>query len=319
MKRITRRFVRAGLGAAVVLGVVTGAAAPQERVMRRGAAERKPERVDVRKPESELAMHRFGPRPVIEAHVDGNGPFRFYLDTGAGGSAITAELAKALGMEVVAQQRVGAPGTDGIDVDVVRVDSLVLDGIALHGLELPTLPADRLGGKDAPQGVFSLRELPGLLVTFDFAGGRILLASGALPEPDGKTVLAFESPRGIPEVPVRIAGIEFAADLDTGSPGGFTLPLDRAGGLPLAAPPVEVGKGRMVGGDVTIYEARLNGTAELGGYAFENPTLRFTDRGSRVHVGAGLLERYTLTIDRANQRLRLVESAPAKATGDGNG
>lgn len=311
-----RSIARAFAAAACLAGACAAAGnTPAQERVRRTFEDRKPARIDVRAPEVALVMHRWGPRPVIEVGVNGRGPYRFFLDTGASGSAITAELAEELGLAVVGAQRISSPGQPGVDVDIVRADSLTLDGIAVHGLEIPTLPPGMLpAGDDVPRGVLSLRELHGLLVTFDFAASRIRLAPGALPEPDGRTVLAYEAPRGIPEVPIRIGGVALTAHLDTGAPGEFSVPLAQAKDLPLEAEPVEVGKGRRAGGEVTIYEARLRGTVEFGGYTFENPTLKFTDVGTHVNVGSVLLERYVLTLDREQRRLRLVPAAgPAAA------
>jgi hypothetical protein len=154
--------------------------------------------------------------------------------------------------------------------------------------------------------VFSLREVPGLLVTFDYAGDRIVLAGGALPEPDGKTVLAYEAPMGIPVLPITIAGQVFEAHLDTGAPSGISVPLESAETLPLEARPVEAGKARTVNSEMTLYTATLKGNAQLGGFTFENPELTFNDKLPFVNIGSGLLSRFTMTLDRENKRLRLV-------------
>lgn len=99
-----------------------------------------------RMPQTEIAMHLANPaKPLVLVHVhaNGRGPFQFAIDTGTSTTAITAELAKQLG---VASSAIGAGTTVGAHVDVsagivksfqvggARVDNMAV--VVAHFLEM---------------------------------------------------------------------------------------------------------------------------------------------------------------------------------------
>ena len=80
-------------------------------------------------------MGAFGNRPVVEAKVDGKGPFPFVLDTGASGTVLAATFAGAQKIPVVGRARVASPGAPtAVEADVLRIEKLELGGASITGL-----------------------------------------------------------------------------------------------------------------------------------------------------------------------------------------
>jgi predicted aspartyl protease len=264
-------------------------------------------RVDLRATPAVVAMARFEHRPVIMVHVNGAGPYPFLLDTGAAGTTITDSLARDLDLESVGRARVGDPTQPGgVETRVVAIDSITAGDVAVRGVRATVLPPDGFPLRPGmPRGVLSLRDLPRLLVTFDFPASKIALEPGDLPAPNGNDVLPCEAPEGTPEIRVVIAGTPIRAHLDTGSSGELMVPKELATRLPLGRALREVGTARTVRGEFVLYAAPLKGEVWIGGFMFKNPELRFSDNLPVANVGAGLLADLILTVDRTNKRIRL--------------
>src|SRR5262245_62067096 len=132
-----------------------------------------------------LAFH--GGRPVVEARVNGKGPYRFYFDTGASGPVMGQKLARELGLRALGAARVksGGDGPDAklIEAEVVNLDLVELGGARLMDMRVVAMDRGRLGDADAPEGVFSPASFPGFLVTLDYPRKELRLRRGKLGAP----------------------------------------------------------------------------------------------------------------------------------------
>jgi len=270
---------------------------------------RPPAKVELRQEEVSMPLLWFNKKPVIELRINGKGPFRFYLDTGAQGSVLGQDLADELKLPVDGEARVGSPGGKGLPAKQVRLDNVEIGDAMLSAM--PALSFDRsaLGsGKDNPRGVLSASVFPGYLVTLDYPQSRLVIRRGELPPPDGVKVFAYDAKSPLPEIHLDIAGTPVTVHLDSGAPSGITLPLVLAERLPLASKPVEVGRGKRVDQEVIILGAKLKGQVKLGEYVLDNPDLRFQDIPNvKGQVGFDVLRHFAVTLDSKNRRLQLVE------------
>src|SRR5262249_42589254 len=84
-----------------------------------------------------VEMLAAGHLPAVRVMVNGQGPFVFGIDPGAGGAArVDWALAAKLGLEVVGQVRGGDPSGHNTRVmNVVRVPSLEIGGARFEGLQ----------------------------------------------------------------------------------------------------------------------------------------------------------------------------------------
>jgi predicted methyltransferase len=58
----------------------------------------------------EIPLAMVAGRPQVDVLIDGKGPYPFVLDTGASLNLIDAGVARELGLEVIGQREIGAPG-----------------------------------------------------------------------------------------------------------------------------------------------------------------------------------------------------------------
>src|SRR5438132_9375626 len=85
-----------------------------------------------------MPMLDFGGRPVVEVTINGKGPFRLVLDTGASVTVLDTSLAADLGLA----------GTS------TEVDELRIGAVALARLDVFVAPISRImNGEDVPRGV----------------------------------------------------------------------------------------------------------------------------------------------------------------------
>ncbi len=248
------------------------------------------------------------PVPVVEAMVNGQGPFRFFFDTGASACVLDSGFVAELGLETTGTIPLGDPTASArIEADVVRLETLELEGIFFE--DVPAVAFDRsaLGG-DVIRGVLGLPLFHEHLLTLDYAGSRLIVTQETLPE-DGEGVVPY-SGELLPEVTFRIGAQENVLHLDSGSPTGFTLPTALVETLPLKDEPVLAGRARTVNSELEIWSVQLDATLVVAGMEFVAPRVTYNDRLPRTVLGYQVLKDLELSID---QRSRRVRFAPLRA------
>lgn len=105
--------------------------------------------------------------------INGKGPFRLVLDTGASRSAVTPQVAEILGIPPDLSRPVLLRGVIGsITVPTIRVDSFAVGDVILTPATLPIV-TDPLGGA---QGVLGTDGFAGMRVYIDFKHDLITIA-----------------------------------------------------------------------------------------------------------------------------------------------
>ena len=148
--------------------------------------------------------------------IDGRGPFRLVLDTGASGSAITAQVAAALGLRPDFSHPVLVRGVTGnAIVATVRAGSLAVGDLEIRSVTLPIV-ADALGGAD---GVLGTDGFADKRVDIDFLHDRITIArSHGRSAPIGFVTLSLErSGPGLLMVAGSVDEVKVHAVIDTGA------------------------------------------------------------------------------------------------------
>jgi len=272
-------------------------------------------KVELRATEVTVPLSFMGNRPIVEVTINGAGPYRMILDTGAQGSVLDSGLADELGLPVLGEAQLGSPaGGEPVASKIVGFDGISLGDAVITG---GTMVAVGLKGfferADGPRGVLSAALFEEYLTTLDYPGRRLVIRSGSLPEPDGVEVIPYQDISGLPALPVVLAGRTFMVHMDTGSPHALVLPAKYADELPLASPPVEAGRARTVDREMVIRVAPVDGTLTLGRLTIGRPDISFMDLPGVGNVGFELLGRFAITIDRKNRRVRL--DGPALGVG----
>jgi CubicO group peptidase (beta-lactamase class C family)/predicted aspartyl protease len=233
--------------------------------------------------------------PVIEAKLNGKGPFKFEVDTGFGGMIeVSPALAQQLAMPVVGEAVTGDPtGRAPKKVRVMRAESFDVDKVHFGGVDVVE------GRNSEVDGIIGLNLFRSLLVTFDYPNSRFQLHGGALPA----DAMAYSAEHGVPSVEIDVAGQKFNVDIDSGSPGEVTLPLSAAKTLPLASEPVVVGRGMTADGPFEVLAAPLKGDVHVGTITLTNPHIDFVSVFPHGNIGSRFLKGRAVTFDPKNGRL----------------
>ncbi len=254
-----------------------------------------------------------GDEVLLEVRVDGKGPYRFALDTGAArGGRIDGRLAKTLGLPVVGRALTGDPtGKNRQEAEIVQAHTLTLGGASFQDVEL--LARDFQSGPGATfDGVLGIGLFKELLLTLDYPARRVRLETGELPPAEGHPeILDFTDPHGVPEIALKIGDVELRAEVDSGNmKGEVVLPASNIGKVPLEKDPEVVGHGRTGFNEFEIKQAPLRGALHIAGQTVEHIRIDFVDIFPQANLGAAFLRRFVVTIDGKNHRLRLLR-APA--------
>jgi hypothetical protein len=149
--------------------------------------------------------------------IDGKGPFRLVLDTGASHSAIIARTAQALGVSPPGGMTLLTGFTGSAVVPSVTVERMQVGDIDISPYTLPIVP-DVFGGAD---GVLGYETLSDKRIRADFGRDRLTIQRSHLE----RTPYGFEKipvkliEGGLPVADIRVGGIHAQAIIDTGSQG----------------------------------------------------------------------------------------------------
>lgn len=154
-------------------------------------------------------------RMTVEVHVNGRGPYRFLVDSGADSSVVGLRIARDLQLPLGTPTILHAT-TASARVDRVRVDQLQLGSSAVHDLELPALRESDLGG----EGLIGIDALVQQRLMMDFEKRTIKAEDARQParELHGEIVVTARRRRGqLILTQVTAAGLPVDAVIDTGS------------------------------------------------------------------------------------------------------
>lgn len=149
-------------------------------------------------------------------YVNGEGPLRLVLDTGATNSAVTAEAAARLGLPLEGANTVLLRGMTGeARVPFVEVGSLGIGDLSIEPARVLVVQ-DAFGGAE---GVLAARGLSNRRILIEFRKDRIEIArSKNLRAPPGFTTLPIRLIRGhVPTVQAIVGNTPVRAIIDTGA------------------------------------------------------------------------------------------------------
>lgn len=150
--------------------------------------------------------------PVL---INGLGPFRLVLDTGASRSAVVPRVALALGAPLIAASAMLHGVTGSAKVATVRAERLEVGELHMEGALLPVIE-DAFGGAEGVLGNEGLREMR---IHIEFNADRITIARSRNQRVDRDfTAIPFRFVHGrVPVVAGRVGRVRVKAIIDTGA------------------------------------------------------------------------------------------------------
>ena len=156
-------------------------------------------------------------RVVVPVMVNGQGPFRFIVDTGANHSTISPRLVQKLGLKPTNEASIILDGITGTaQVSFVTVDRLQAGDLMIGSTDLPVVWAPVMAGADGILGAAGLTE-KSLLI--DFQRNRVVISRGveAAVRANSTKIHGLSSVPGLITLATRIGGVPVRAVIDTGA------------------------------------------------------------------------------------------------------
>jgi len=157
-------------------------------------------------------------RVMTQVMVNGRGPFRFVIDTGASRSTLAPHLARFLGLTVPTGRRVILNGVTGAaEVPTVVVDSIEIGALKFEQQHLPVIFTSIMGNADGILGVAGFQDQR---IDVDFKRDRVSVApsNGRRPHYSMVTARANRNDNGLMIIDMRVGRrIPVKAVIDTGA------------------------------------------------------------------------------------------------------
>jgi len=153
---------------------------------------------------------------VASVMINGQGPFRFMLDTGATRTVLSSATAAKLALKSTPGNRILVHGVSGVSaVPLVHVASVASGSLQIRDVSAPVLSGPVLDGVD---GILGMDGLSGMRLTADFVRDQVLISNSSGESQPALYALhgRFVSQRLL-LVQGRINGISTAAVIDTGA------------------------------------------------------------------------------------------------------
>jgi Aspartyl protease len=249
----------------------------------------------------------FHGRPLVNVMINGHGPFKLVLDTGASDIVLDDRLTAELNIQKLGKASITGPdGKEAMDHQKIRIAELRLGPARIADFEAASTDfSGMFRDADSPRGVLSGTAFPGSVITIDYPHSELRVRAGSLPAADSATIFDYELMDELPAVSASLAGQTLRLHIDTGSPAGITLGGNFMKTIPLVSEPEVVGRARLVSGEVKVWGGQLKGTFRLGAIMSESPDIEFLESVPYGNLGYRFLRDYSLSIDAASHRIQL--------------
>jgi predicted aspartyl protease len=248
-------------------------------------------------------------RMVIQATIDGKGPFAMIVDTGSADVTITPSVARRLGLVARAAGYAYGAGSKSTAIGATRIKRIQIGTLRFGTLDASVLdlsPIQRAMGFGRLDGIIGYSILGRLRVGVDVDAQTLTFSYAPLPSPKNAAIVAFTTDLGgIPQVPASVNGIRGTFMIDTGDRSSLTLfrAFAQANDFYRDAPVRNAITGIGVGGP--IYSDVMRTKVALFGTTISGVVTRASrDRGGvfaqgrqAASVGMGLLKRFNLVYD----------------------
>ncbi len=156
-------------------------------------------------------------RMLVPVMINGRGPFRLIVDTGASYSTVSPQLAQTLGLKPSDDEPFMVNGITGsARVPSVPIDHLQAGDLHLRSVRLPVIWAPVMAGAD---GIFGAAGLKQERILAEFTRNRVTITRS----PRGLAPRGYERvhttllSNGLMSIPVRVGGVKARAIVDTGA------------------------------------------------------------------------------------------------------
>ena len=299
--------------ASMAVGVILGCTHPVRGDEASKGVRARPARTELRSPIVEARLDISSGQPIVEVTINGKGPFKLVLDTGAQATKLDDDVVKSLGLKPVRKTETrDASGETPSGLEVVGIDSLALGGAVFRDFAATVLDYDEIfGGKRRYDGVLGYPVFADCLLTLDYPREQVVVKQGELPAADGQEILDYKERDGLAGITVSISRTPVEVTVDSGMAGAVALAESLEDDVTFALQPAKRGG---IATELDIRVSQLSGTLRLGRHRFIEPPVYFYGSGSAI--GHKILRYFVVTLDQKNRRVRFArqESDPIMFT-----
>lgn len=248
---------------------------------------------------------------LVATTIEGRGPYRFLLDTGASATVVGDHVARALpGMlDSGAIQVRGAHGDLTPADALLHVRTLALGPCEfrdLHVLVLDLSSVSAMLGRTL-DGILGYPLFADCTLTIDYPGAEVRLSAEPLAAVDGAEILELLDTR-VPRVVLGFEDVDRVFLLDSGS--GGAIDLQGAPDLAFAARPVSANQSGSISGLLALKPVgRLAGSVRLGRHLLDQPIVSLENDSQRF--GTQVLRHFRVSLDARGRRARVTRPCPA--------
>lgn len=261
---------------------------------------------------------------IIQAMINGKGPYRFFLDTGSSGSYVSSKVAKQLKLPFESARHIMLNEMPH-EFNYYRIQNLSIGNAVISNFEVGVTPLldtvnQKFAPKDRVDGVLGFDAFKDFLLTLNVKAGTLSLKSGNLNPKDINT-FPFE-----PQIPA-LCIIPISVQDDKGAKLQFKVMVDTGEGseapsimLPISMhklPFTVISRSRISYLQMTrndeMYQSQVNATAFIGNNrAFKNPILIHHTKpfaGTETYhyglIGMGMIKSLIITFDQKSSLVKI--------------
>lgn len=155
-------------------------------------------------------------RIVVPVFINGKGPFRFLVDTGADGSMIAQTLVNKLGLTSNDTSDERVQGTTGVEqLPCVNIADLRIGSIVKHNVHMPVSPSPVMTGLG---GILGMAGFGPVRVVVNFRSNRVEIDRSSDRLVQGYLgIQARRTSGGLLMIPVLVGDVPVEAVIDTGA------------------------------------------------------------------------------------------------------
>ncbi len=241
-------------------------------------------------------------RIYVQATVNGRGPYRFAVDTGASGMGrVDASLVALLDLEKHGESTT-SDGVSTAAVETTRVQSLALGEVVHRDLELITRDYNRRNSPEAAfHGILGREFFGDGLLVIDYPRSILSFTQRHAMSPSDQNALPYE--RAF-RIPVSIGGHALVAQLDTGANVNLVLPQAVYEGIS-DVPLQEALRSQLTNGQLETWRATLHGPVRVGQASLEDVEIRVSAKFPEPLVGAEALQQSVVLIDQRSKTVAI--------------
>jgi predicted aspartyl protease len=258
------------------------------------------------------------PLILLPVEANGEGPFEFILDTGAGTSLVSSELAEKLGIKILGS-REGQSAGGAISVSLAKLSSLAVASLKLENVDVGIVDLSHIGKTVGAKidGDLGYNFLKHFRITLDYRKSVIRFDDPKRVEPAGRSVTEIAMRLASPAKPLILV------DVHANGRGPFQFAIDTGTSTTAITPELakQLGVANSATGPVTTGGAHVDVTSgvlqsfQVGDARIDNLSVIVADFfamlstaiGAKLDgiVGYNFLCNYQVAFDYPNETLSL--------------